>query len=289
MPGSGAGYHFMQDFRNCEVRWHYNHVERLEPLLESPSTLYGDGMHHGLAGYYRAFQAKEPVHRRVEQGLNDFMVKSLRNRAKYQLDSIWEKDHERGQEVLRLYGMHYPVENFQVVAIEQDLKMTTKLGFTITGRIDLAVLYDNGRMRIRDHKTTGWSLQNLKKTLGVSGQATCYIALWNATHPDRPINQIEFNILRNYQGSTDFDQFVVMKSQDDIDQFILEADHTMQMISQRVADPNAIWVHNYDSCFKFNRQCPYIDLCRGSNYRTLVGSHFRIREEDEEEAENGDS
>ena len=275
--GSDSGYHFLQEFRNCEVYWYNKNRLGLQPKWEAPYNLYGTSMHRALEERYLAMQEGDPDHIAIKRADNEFESAMTDVMPEYREVTTFAHDLEKGKSVLPLYGLHYSRDSkdFKVLHLEQTLELELTNGFWLTGDLDMVVDCPGlGGIHIMDHKNTGWSLANIKRTLSVSGQATCYLALWNHKHPDKKTFIIRFNIIRFYNGTINFDRQIIMKTQSDIDRFLDEAALTFEQINDKVVDPNAVVLHNFDSCFRFNRACEYLELCQGENFKSLLGVKF---------------
>jgi hypothetical protein len=192
---------------------------------------------------------------------------------------------DRGLYTLDMYGLNYPREPWQVQAVEGLLSFKTDLGDYFTGRIDLAVRTPDNRIYIVDHKTTRWGFVNLMRSLNVTDQTNGYIWLWNRTHPKLPADGMIFNIIRQYGSNPEFKQHLVTKTEADIVRFEKDANFLLDEIAKKMSnpdDPSVRWVRDTSACFKYNRPCPYLDLCRGDNYKGLMGVEFRKRTPDEQ-------
>ena len=50
-------------------------------------------------------------------------------------------------------------------------------------------------------------------------------------------------------------------------------------IERRLFDPEARWPKNTESCFLYNRPCPFLDICKGQNYEALIGVQYEQKEQ----------
>ena len=255
---------------------------RLSSMHTSPAMLKGTAVHEALAEWFR-LHGKEAWDVRATKMVEVF-EKSMRSMSEqYEDQDRLEDDIKLGSDLLSAYALDNVTETVQeVVAIEHPMSFTFETGDVFTGRMDLAYIID-GRLYIVDHKTTGWALSSLVRTLMVSDQANGYLWLWNSTNPDRPAHGLIYNILRQYKTSTEFKQCLVMKTDTDLERFAGDAQHTINEIASKMASPQERWVRNTGACFNYNRPCEYLDLCMGANFEGLIGTKFRM----EEEPENG--
>jgi len=275
---SDAGFHFLQDFRQCQKFFYWRYVERLETRHPSPKMIYGLNIHEGLARFYKDMRDGLPVHERVNNAIETFKKEMKDSRLDYLYDETYEEDMNRGIEMFRQYGLQYPTQTWKVLEVERLLELDIPQIGKFTGRIDMAARID-GRVYIVDHKTTGWALASLSKTLLASDQATGYMLLWNKNFPDLAAHGVIFNVIRQYKGSTDFKHVVTIKTEEDLERFELDAQDTISDIHRKMTNPKARWCMNTKSCYLYNRACTYMDLCNGANFEPLIGTVF-LRKDD---------
>lgn len=274
---SESGIHFLQDFRRCETYFYWKYPRALEPKTKAPALIFGTAVHLALAEWYTSMKQGEGFDQRLSKAMLVFRDAMESEREQYFDEQKYGDDLVRGQILLQSYAVEYPNETWEVLAVEEPLEYVFPNGDVFTGRVDL-VVKANDRIYIVDHKTTGWSMTSLSRYLQVSDQATGYIWLWNVSKP-LPVHGIIFNILRQYKTSNEFRQVLVMKTDEDIERFKRESAKTLNQIAEAVSDPNTVWVHNTNSCFLYNRACPFIELCFGSAYaENLIGTQFKVRE-----------
>jgi hypothetical protein len=279
---SESGFHFLQDWRRCQQFWAWRYVTGLSPMHESPTLMYGIAIHKALEGWYRAVDRGQPPHERIEVAVRDFRDCMYLFKDQYVKGDWYQDDIAKGLLTLEEYALRYSNEFWKVLrvggelAIEMSESCSLPSGNRFTGRIDLVVQNPDGKIFIMDHKTTGWALANVTKTLQVSHQANGYLWLWNENHPDLQASAVVFNVLRNYKGSTDFKQIPVYKSERDIERFKQDTDKCLSDIVREVSSPNPHFQMDTDACYKYNRACPFMDLCAGTNYESLVGVEYRI-------------
>lgn len=275
---SDSGYHFIQDYRNCKRCFYYRYVKRLVPLQKSPALLFGGCMHLAMETWYDLLSKGVPAHDRVRSALDTFEKEINKVRDEYSDEEFFIRDVQRGQDILRQYGLQYANESWLVDGIEVPLDVELPTGDVFTGRLDLVVHSGDGRRYIIDHKFTGWSMSNVIKTLQNSDQATAYKMLWEHNHPDKPINGVIFNICRAYKGKVDFHQLAVAKMPQDVKEFKAGIMDDLQDMANRLSNPDSVWPKNTDRCFDFNRPCEYLPLCQGVNYDGLIGIKYKIEE-----------
>jgi len=278
---SSSGFHFLQDYLRCQQYFYWKYFRKLEPLWASPSLLFGDAIHKALEAWYIGLRDGMTTPERHLLAVQAFRSRLGEIKDSYKYTETFLEDRDRGKRIIDAYALEYAFEAWKVLDIERGLEYTFETGDKFTGRFDLAVTTHQGRQYIVDHKTTGWGMANLIKTLNATDQSTGYLWLWNNTAPDyMRANGIIFNIIRSYKDSIDFKQHLVTKSDADLDRFKKDAGYTLEEIATKVTDPNRFrFVRNTASCYLYNRPCPYLDLCMGANYEGLIGTMYKPIEE----------
>lgn len=275
--GSEAGFHFYQDFQRCERYWYWKYPRQLEPKDRAPALILGESGHEGLEEWYRAMKERQPLTVRRTRFRDAFRA-ALEERADQYLYRETYEDHlNTADQIVDNYCLKYPNENFIIIALEESLDYVFEDGTRTTGRVDLVVKDSQGVVKLMDHKFTGWSLANFTKTTTTSNQTAQYLNLWNRKHPDMKADYMMYNIVRHYKGDVTFNRPIVWKSQEDLDDYLLDLKDVANRLNAKLRDPEARWPKNTESCFLYNRPCPFLELCKGANYQTLLGTHFNVR------------
>lgn len=281
---SEAGFHFIQDWKRCQRYWGWTYYYGIEPINPSPVLLYGIAMHEAMEAWLLALMHNGNAFERVNDAKNMFQASLVGMKQYYLFEDTWAADLAKGFQTLEEYGIKYNEEHLFVEVLpdktpclEMSCKATTPHGDKFTGRVDGVVRNAQGVRYIIDHKTTGWAISMLERTLRVSNQATGYLWLWNETYPDLKANAVIFNVLRNSKGSIDFARPVVYKTPEDIERFKRDTDITLNEIAEHVAVEDPFFTMNTDSCFKYNKACPFLECCQGSNYELHLGEKFKLR------------
>jgi hypothetical protein len=281
---SNAGYHFFGDFRKCQKYWEWKYVHKLLPLTDAAALSNGKAFHDSMEIYYTNLKEGTPSPSALLIALN-----------KLHEFPLLEDDMRKLDDALRMYSMHYANDNFKILAIEQDFeqlftikvrraKYTKNVRVYLTGRIDLIVEI-NGKVYIIDHKTTKWIIGKVAEANELSDQATGYIALWNAAHPENPAHAAMYNIVKlearmsGGDPTKDLMRPVVYRSQADIDGFLLDIAETSREIQQKLTKPNCRFVKDRNACFLYNSKCAYADLCAGADPQKLIGISYKINED----------
>jgi hypothetical protein len=198
-------------------------------------------------------------------------------------------------DAIRMYSMHYANDPFKVLEVEQDFeqlfmlrvkraKYTKNIKIYLTGRVDLVIEWDR-KVYIVDHKTTKWIVSKVAESVELSDQATGYIALWNAAHPEQPATGAIYNIVKLENRASggdptkDLMRPMVFRSPSDIDGFLLDIAETSREIQQKLTKPHCRFVKDRNACFLYNSRCAYTDLCAGADPSKLIGISYKINEE----------
>lgn len=280
--GSEAGFHFFQDYQRCHKYWYWKYARGLEPLSRSPALIFGESGHEGLEEWYTAMREGLPLANRRDRFRDAFIAALDTRKDLYEYRDTFETDKQRAHQIVDQYCLEYPDEGFTVLGTELLLDYVYPDGKRTTGRLDLVIKDRQGVVKIVDHKFTGWSLANFVKAQTASNQTAQYLNLWNFHYPEEPAYNVVYNVIRNYKGTVNFARPISFKTNEDLKDYLFDLEDVMADLSGRLADPNARWPKNTESCFLYNRPCPFLELCQGVNFQTLLGTHFKVREEDAE-------
>lgn len=281
--GSPSGFHFLQEWLSCQRKFYWHYVERLEPKSTSRNLVFGVAIHEALHQYIMAGGAGINAVPALEKAVVAFEESYRAELEKIKEVDMIDEDLESGPILLRAYVNKYWFDHFKALAAEEELFVDIPNGLCtkadrFTGRIDL-VTENEGRIEIRDYKTTRANFGMIEKSLRISDQANGYMWLWNRNHPDKPCNTLVYDLMKIYKGKPDFMRIPVMRSDDDILRFERKAAFILNEIATRVSTEDAVFVENTESCNAWNRQCPYYDLCWASASQAVKDSLFTVREE----------
>jgi hypothetical protein len=286
---SDSGFHFLLNYLRCQEYFRWGTVEGLEPTHTPHQLLYGTAMHYAMETWFRNI-GKGAI-TQLDKSTDAFEKAMEEIESDFQDEQSFNDSMAKGRSLIPVYTSNYvhDEDSWEVLklpdgreCIELSLAMEFPGGDALTGRIDLVMRNKgSGKVYIWDHKTTSWSISQLSRTLMVGDQSTSYISLWQQNFPNIPIEGVIFNVLYYNRGKMDFARPVIEKTQEDIDRFSMDAEYLLNEIATKSGDPEARWVRNTAACYLYNRPCPYLDLCQGANYKFLIGTQFRQREEDE--------
>lgn len=269
-----SGIHFIQDYLRCQKYFFWRYVRHLAPKHPATALIYGQAVHAALAYYYSGHQAD------LEGLLRTFWEEMQKYSDIFMDAEMFDTLIENGRQNLTAYHAHYSHETGGTLQVETEHQILLPNNTKLTGRLD-RVYQDSTFIRIQDHKTTGWSIPMLCQTFSVSDQATAYLYLWNKNHPTMQATCVEFNILRKYKSVNEFYRHPVYKTDADLERFEKDTEWNLMEILSKTSDPDARFVMNTNSCYLFNKPCPYLDLCKGAAYEGLIGTLYVLDETSE--------
>lgn len=272
---SESGSHFIGDYKKCQKFFYWRYIKGLKPRYTPKPLLFGRAVHEGLAAWYTNLLAGNVAGERTKAAIEVFEETMQQDKDEWQYTQEWHESYINGKHMLAQYGIHYAFEKWKPWLVEKELKYIYPSGNQITGRIDLGIRNEQGLLYIVDHKTTGWPLAKTIKNLSTNDQATCYLLL-AATVADKPVIGVIYNIIKSYKGKIEFARSVVSKTKQDILDYKREADAVLSEITDKVEImPASCWFKDTSACYRYNRACDYLDLCKGSNYQGLIGTQFK--------------
>lgn len=274
-----AGFHFIEDYKTCKRYFKYSYVDGLEPIQTPTHLMLGTSLHEGMRTWYEMLRDGYTLQQRISEATRVSLGTLKSHFSDYADIDKYAEDYAKLENVFSEYGTAFPDERMKVLAVEELLEAELPSGDIVTGRIDLAYETEQGRRVICDHKSTGWSLANVCKTLKASDQTTMYKLLWDRNYPDKPINTILYNVVRmTKKGEVTFANTALAKTRNDVEEFMLDTADEFNELAQRLANPDARWPKTTKSCFMYNRPCPFLELCQGENFDGLIDIKFRKKE-----------
>jgi hypothetical protein len=152
----------------------------------------------------------------------------------------------------------------------------------------------SGGVYVVDHKFTSWSIGSLTNSLSTSDQTTSYLlqtqegVFEGGAKPEAMI----YNIIRSARGAhPEFKRPVFHRTQSDLDEFAYAVDSRFSLITRKAMEPTTNlwdWTKNSKACYRFNKPCPFLPLCKGDNYKTLLGVLYQQREDDDDGTDSDD-
>lgn len=88
------------------------------------------------------------------------------------LNPGWSSLRYKGHVILEAYAEQVVPKIKEVLAVQKEINLTNQLGDTLTGIIDLIVVWEDGRTLLMDNKTS--SIKYAKDAIEVSGQLSTY-------------------------------------------------------------------------------------------------------------------
>jgi len=256
-------------YRSCPKKYHWKYIEGLTPYKKSTALTLGSIVHTAFDMYYNNFSehdvseyivktADEEIAKADPQVAEDLLV------AKYTALGMW---------------MHYPkdLSVFSEIRPELSLEIKFDRGVKLVLRVDGLVKVD-GKMWVRELKTTGLSFSQFEKRCETAPQCSTYtLAVRKAGIPvegviydfvKKPLlrrhikeskEQFGKRILLDYKTRPNFyyKRHYSYRSQENLDLFEEDLKLTVKAIkSKRIG-----WPRNPDACWNFNSACPYMPIC----------------------------
>jgi hypothetical protein len=174
----------------------------------------------------------------------------------------------------------------------------------LVGYLDGLVSEDNKTM-VREVKTTGLSMQQMKDRSNTASQATCYVwavqkllnervhGVWydvirkpllrkNKSETAQGFAERNYNVYRDAKAPEDVDKlyatFPAWRTELQIEQFEEDLKKDVREIMRAVK--KGYLQRNTDSCYLFNRDCPFLKICfcEGEPDQDMVDSFYKKRE-----------
>ena len=267
-------------FRSCPKKYYWHYVKGLTPYKKSASLTLGSVIHAAFDMYYNKFSS-EDVARYIGKTADEEIAKSSPETAedlcimKYTLLAMW---------------LNYPkdLSIFTDIKPEMELKLTFKNGVVLVLKIDGLVTKD-GKMWIRELKTSGLSFPQFEQRCRTSSQASLYtFALRRLGYPVEGVlfdyikkpqlrknmnedkDQFGYRIMTNYKERPDhyFNRLYAYRSEEDLMLFEEDLMATARSIQRCVKTGE--WWRNMDSCWQFNSICQYTPICFQKEPDTLT-------------------
>lgn len=285
----------ISDFRRCPRFYFFRHVMHWK--LSSVSELaliFGGGWHAGMDELWRGVAAAEPEIDVLNSAYDAFVSYWV----EHGMDHPSEIDLERGKELSprtpmiarEMLGAYYTkrvsaIRELQILEVERPfavpLSPTDETLFYV-GRIDKVVSPSRGAIRGIEHKTTtsmrlGGQRRDDHRISGAfldsfspNSQVDGYCYALHLLYPDKRSDVWVDASLVHAKGE-DFQFIPIDRRMAQLDSWLYETHRWIEDIEReklRLRECSeadtfmAAFPKNTNSCFDFNRPCPYLDLCK---------------------------
>jgi hypothetical protein len=289
-----VSYSAFSTFKACKKKHYFRKELGLEPKHDAPEVSVGKIIHDGFEKLFLGTS---------HQDCSKFIGEQFDKALAENLNPYDHEDLTVNKYIALGMWMHYPQDQikFDRVYPEQRFKIPVP-GFPnvyYVGYLD-GLVFDKGHWWVREVKTTGLGIREMKSRADMSYQSTSYI--WAMQQILRsPVKGVIYDIIRkpllrkNQKedaigfGERCFDYYrepknsqklyathyswrskdVLRAFQDD-----LVAD-TEDMLSAR---QKGYWSRNPDACFMYGRECPYKRICfLESPDQDMLDAYYRKR------------
>src|SRR3990167_250609 len=270
-------YSSLATFKSCKKKYFFKNQLGLVPKRsEGASVSVGKSIHGAFESYFRGIDIKS-CHAQI---IKDF------DKAIGESQSMNEEEDQTVGKYIAL-GMweNYPFTSviFNKIYPEQKFKVPVKdTGIDMVGVLD-GLIFDQGKYWIREVKTTGMNLNELKRRADVSYQATGYIWAMQQILKQR-VHGVFYDMIRKpllrkgqYETATTFGERNYDYYKDPANQSKLYDRHysyrselqlnlfEQDLLADITDMNNALDTNSFqrstDACFMYGRECPYKSIC----------------------------
>ena len=237
---SRAGYHRLEDLTVCPRRFGYREIEHLVPIVSPKPLALGTCVHEALAAFYLG---RDPM----------AALRDVPHRAAYCVP--------QAKPIVSAYLKSHARERLDVLAVEEEVAIKLH-GRLFTRRLDLVVA-EQGRVVVRDHKTSG---DSKKRAMSFPFDASLFTqeVVGKPVLPAKyqlPWGGVQVNIIETREPFRSFVQPISW-----MPLLLKEAPEDLAYWTQQAAE----WVEKGVSGWKFPKswhcqgqysQCDYLPLC----------------------------
>lgn len=188
-------------WKECEQAWYYSYVDELKPKMARSRALdigtYTHELMHVIYQYHKAFP---DVKYGSDEVLDMIVARVKKDIEERNLDTI-----NITAIVLKLITKYVTWQSARidtgitVIGVEKEFKVQmTEDGLILHGFIDLVYRDASGKIRIRDHKTSGQKNSWSEKKIKLNEQFLMY-ALAMTLELGEPVLPVEVNFVNTYQ------------------------------------------------------------------------------------------
>jgi hypothetical protein len=254
------------------MKFFIRYLLRLETKHIAPPLITGTAFHEGKAIWYNTRSEKKAVNKVakvIEQHEED-----------YEKAEFFDRDLIRFPLLLEVWIEKFgrrDIKNFELVAVEKELKVTVPHtnGFVMTMRPDLVYRdKSDDRLYVMDTKTSSFSKKITDMGLYYGDQATSYLWAVEDKFKEKPVALIGdvayWNKSARDEGNIDcYRTDLVMRSDTQVEEFQYGVGGLFNEISQKVSawktgnyNKAQLFPRNTYYCNSFAKPCEYSEICR---------------------------
>ena len=258
--------------RGCPMKYKWHYIDGYIPHKKSSALSLGSVIHAGFDMFYNRFTDAEIItyiKKTIDQELSKISPSEAEDYiiVKYTALGMW---------------LNYPKDLtvFKEIKPEMEFRVEIIPNNYFTGRIDGLVVDMNGRMWVREFKTTSLSFSQFERRAKTSSQGTGYI--WAMRKLGYPVVGIMYDfikktllrkgvqddahsygykIMQDYKLRPDyyFKRHFSYRNEEELVLFEEDLIKVAKDIDQR--SKSREWFRNQDQCWNFNSECPYLRIC----------------------------
>jgi putative RecB family exonuclease len=174
----------ISDYIECGFRYRFSRIDRLEPEYRSDTLVFGSAIHRTVAEFHQ----ERMIGRLLPLSeLQEIFVSHWREAVHGKTEIRYSKGRnfnvllEHGKRLMRVYHQNFPLDGFNVLAIEEPFSFSIKGLPPIVGVFDLVEADPSGTIIVSDLKTACRDYsnhdisRNFQLTLyGMAAKATGY-------------------------------------------------------------------------------------------------------------------
>jgi len=258
--------------RGCWQKYKFKYIDKLDPIRKTTALTLGRVVHEAFELYYNGSTDAECLTHIIKSYDDQLLTAELAdhedlNVAKYTAAGMWQNyPHKR-------------LDDFTRIAPEEKFRVRVAPGVWFVGRVDGLVEKD-GKLWIREVKTTGLDDRQMAGRMRTSGQATGYV--FGVRAAGLPIEGVMYDVIkkprirkRRDETNTDFCQRLMSEFQwfpdkyytrhweyrnaEELELFRQDMYKFSYEIKRRIRRQD--WYRNTEQCWNFNSECPYLKIC----------------------------
>ena len=276
-------------FKSCQMKYKWNYVDGLKPLRKSNVFSMGTILHKAFEIYYN--NISDPF-KYIDDTTKDLVANALLQ------DDV--EDYTTMRYTLLGMWTYSPFKVTDFKKVEPEMEFRVKVpgtrGIVFVGKIDGLVTDLNGRLWVRELKTTSQAFAQFELRSRQSAQGTGY--LWAMRRMGIPVEGILYDyvkkpllrkgvnenmdqygqrIMYDYGNRPDvyYKRHPSYRSDYELDLF--EQDLRSASLDIRKRTHDGKWHRNSDQCWNYNSECPYLKICFRQPDPLTISVYYNIK------------